>query len=395
MKVLLELFSGIGGFAKGLADSGHVFEKHYFSEVDKHAVANYKYNFPNAEHLGSVTTISGANLRPDIITFGSPCQDFSLAGLRAGLGGERSSLISHAIRLIGELRPSVFVWENVKGVFSSNDGADFWAIVAAFANIGGYECEWQLLNTSWFLPQNRERIYLVGHLAERSRARIFPISEADRIHNQEHGAESGQIASTLNAGDNKSWVGNFIHYGSSQDQKISRLDGHSQTLNAGHYNVPKIVASRGRNPENKSARIAGQNNVQTLEERNDQNTNCLTSVQKDNLVSMKLGRSAEFTRQNKSGLAYAIDTEGKDGFMLDNSIRRLTEIECERLQGYPDNWTEFGIYEKMVWLNKKEGTFKIVEGKERIPKTQRYKMIGNAVSTPVVKIIGTRLKKTA
>ena len=122
----------------------------------------------------------GAITRPNIITFGSPCQDFSVAGKRTGLEGQRSSLIGEAIRLITECRPDIFIWENVKGVFSSNDGEDFWAVVQAFTNIGGYRLEWQLLNTAWFLPQNRERIYLIGHLAETGgRFKVFPIGEGD------------------------------------------------------------------------------------------------------------------------------------------------------------------------------------------------------------------------
>ncbi len=168
MKIItLDLFSGIGGFSKGVQEAGFEIEKHYFSEIDTHAIANYKYNFPNAKHIGSVTNVRGTDIeRPNIITFGSPCQDFSLAGKRTGMDGQRSSLISEAIRLISECRPDFFIWENVKGAFSSNNSRDFWAIIQAFANIGGYRLEWQLLNTSWVLPQNRERIYLVGHLAE-------------------------------------------------------------------------------------------------------------------------------------------------------------------------------------------------------------------------------------
>ena len=112
-------------------------------------------------------------------TFGSPCQDFSLAGKRKGLKGGKSSLIEYAITLVARVRPSVFIWENVKGAFSSNSGADFWAIIQAFAYIGDYRLEWQLLNTSWVLPQNRERIYLIGHLAGRSEPGVFPIEEND------------------------------------------------------------------------------------------------------------------------------------------------------------------------------------------------------------------------
>ena len=145
---LLDLFSGIGGFARGFEQAGYEFTEHYFSEIDKHAIANYKYNFPNAKYIGSVTDIrSGSFRRIDIITFGSPYQDFSLAGKRQGLSGQKSSLIKEAIRLIADIRPNIFIWENVKGAFSSNAGADFTAILQTFANIGGYNIEWQLLNT--------------------------------------------------------------------------------------------------------------------------------------------------------------------------------------------------------------------------------------------------------
>ena len=100
------------------------------------------------------------------------------------MAGGRSSLITEAIRLIKECRPHFFIWENVKGTFSSNNGADFWAIIKAFANIGDYRFEWQLLNTKWFLPQNRERIYLVGYLGEGSGGQIFPIGENNRQINE-------------------------------------------------------------------------------------------------------------------------------------------------------------------------------------------------------------------
>ena len=192
--VLLDLFSGAGGFHMGLERAGFTFRKVYFSEIDKHAIANYKYNFPNAEYIGSVTDVRGGDLgRVDIITFGSPCQDFSLAGKRTGMEGERSVLITEAIRLISECRPSVFIWENVKGVFSSNGGADFWAILAAFANIGGYRLEWQLLNTSWVLPQNRERIYLVGHLAGGSEPGVFPFRDSDSVFDKGRREKRGGV----------------------------------------------------------------------------------------------------------------------------------------------------------------------------------------------------------
>lgn len=283
---IIELFSGIGGFAKGFEEAGYHFDEHYFSEIDKHAIANYKYNFPNAKYIGSVTDIPNGNFTGiDLITFGSPCQDFSLAGQRKGLNGDRSSLIKEAIRLITDIRPVFFIWENVKGAFSSNAGADFTAILQEFANIGGgYRLEWQLLNTKWFLPQNRERIYLVGHLAttERSFRPIFPIGENDEV---------------------------FIRKTRQESRKSSSKQiAYSRTINSRIH---------------------------------------------------KMGSDDTYIRTN-----------GK--------LRRLTEIECERLQGFPDNWTKYGDFNGEI---------------KEISATQRYKMIGNAVSIPVVKEIAKRLKQ--
>ena len=176
---ILDLFSGIGGFKLGFEKNGYECMS-YFSEIDKHAIAVYKNNFKNSKYVGSVTDVRGEQLpKIDVITFGSPCQDFSLAGKRKGMGGERSSLILEAIRLINECRPRVFIWENVKGTFSSNDGEDFAAILQAFTDIGGYRLEWQLCNTSWFLPQNRERIYLVGYSTKPKGdwSGVFPIQK--------------------------------------------------------------------------------------------------------------------------------------------------------------------------------------------------------------------------
>ena len=331
MKInILELFSGIGGFSKGFENAGFKIENHYFSEIDKHAIANYKYNFPNAKYIGSVTDISGRDFeRIDIITFGSPCQDFSIAGKREGMDGKRSVLILEAIRLVTELRPPVFIWENVKGAFSSNSGADFWGILQAFANIGGYRLEWQLLNTKWFLPQNRERIYLVGHLAgsERSFGNVFPISESSRmdsgtIEDSKKRHPNNRAALTQQARQYASWNGDFVKV-KSANKKGFEIAHDGDSINAKHIDSE---TRRGR---------VGKSVAQTLETQNKQ------------LVFIK------------------------------SNIRSLTEIECERLQGFPDDWTKFGIYDGLV---------------KEIPKTQRYKMLGNAVTVKVVEEIAKRLR---
>ena len=272
---IIDLFSGIGGFSLGFQRAGYQFTEHYFSEIDKHAIANYKHNFPHAKYIGDITTLHRGDFTDiDIITFGSPCVDFSTAGRREGLKGAKSSLIQHAIALIADIRPSIFIWENVKGAFSSNAGADFWAIIQTLANIGGYRLEFQLLNTSWILPQNRERIYLIGHLAGRSIPRVFPIGEVTK----------------------------------DSCKKTRNIYDYSRTILRGY--------------------------------------------------------------KNSSSTGSFIKTKS-------NKIRYLTEIECERLQGFPDNWTQYGNYDGVI---------------KPIAKTQRYKLIGNAVTVDIVELIAKRLK---
>jgi len=227
---LLDLFSGIGGFHLGLEQAGFEFDWVGFSEIDKYAKQTYKKNFPNSKDLGDVRAIRHQDLpQIDVITFGSPCQDFSIAGKRAGLDGSRSSLIGEAIRLIADCKPHFFIWENVKGTFSSNNGADFWAIIQAFTDIGGYRLEWQLLNTRWFLPQNRERIYLVGYLGEGSRSKIFPIGEDGETHNgSKEGAESKtELCTTISTREGGRKENNFVIV----DKKLTKKNNQHYAAN--------------------------------------------------------------------------------------------------------------------------------------------------------------------
>ena len=323
---IIDLFSGIGGFSLGFQRAGYQFTEHYFSEIDKHAIANYKHNFPHAKYIGDITTLHGGDFRDiDIITFGSPCVDFSLAGRRAGLKGAKSSLIEYAIALIAHIRPGIFIWENVKGAFSSNAGADFWAIIQAFANIGGYRLEFQLLNTKWLLPQNRERIYLIGHLAGRSQPGVFPITEDDCAPRKEKTYQfQAKLSGTLKANGNINADDTYII-----PKTASTLTGggHSGGLHSDMTIIRQLPRGKNKGADLKICPTISSN-----------------AFQENNLL------------------------EG---------VRRLTEIECERLQGFPDNWTQYGDY---------NGTIK------SIARTQRYKLIGNAVTVDIVELIAKRLK---
>ena len=319
----LDLFSGIGGFHLGFEKAGYKVNS-FFSEIDKHAIAVYKQQFKNSTYVGSVANLRGADLpRIDLITFGSPCQDFSLSGGRKGLGGVRSSLILEAIRLIRECRPRVFVWENVKGTFSSNSGEDFAAILQAFTNIGGYRLEWQLLNTSWFLPQNRERIYLVGYSTTTGGdwRGVFPVGEDGGATDElpRHNPRANTITTRYTGNANGSFIGEHQQPAQEVKQIGARLDSNGGTQ----------------------------------------------PYQQDRVY-------------DADGIVPALN-RGKSDLIIKNNyrIRRLTPIECERLQGFPDNHTAFGNYDGQV---------------KPMSNTQRYKQCGNAVTVDVVQAVAEQCK---
>jgi DNA (cytosine-5)-methyltransferase 1 len=157
----LDLFSGYGGFTIACDELG--IETIGFSEVEKHAIAVLKYRFPNIKNYGDITKLKWNQLPDfDLLTGGSPCQDFSIAGKRQGLEGARSSLAWEFIRGLRIKKPRYFLWENVKGVMSSRSGWDFANLISAFSE-SGYALWWQVLNAKDFgVPQNRERIFVLG-----------------------------------------------------------------------------------------------------------------------------------------------------------------------------------------------------------------------------------------
>lgn len=206
----LDLFAGIGGFRRGMELAGH--KCIGFCEFDKYAAASYismhlitedqrdylrtldlkkrqkeilKDEYRNGEWFADdIRKVTADNIpKADCWCFGAPCQDFSVAGKRAGLDGDRSSLIKEVFRIIrqtrNEDRPEWLIYENVKGMLSSNRGGDYLAILMEMDELG-YDCEWQIFNSKDFgVPQNRERVYTLGHFRERGSRKIFPLSSPD------------------------------------------------------------------------------------------------------------------------------------------------------------------------------------------------------------------------
>ncbi len=174
----IDMFAGMGTIRMGFEKAG--WECVSAIEFDPHKRKIYEVIFGHEPEFSDITAVRGPDLPyADCWCFGAPCQDFSVAGLRAGLDGERSGLVREVFRLVREKapadRPEWLLYENVKGMLSSNSGWDFAAIQAEMGQCG-YDVEWCLLNSKDFgVPQNRERVYTLGHLRARGSRKVFPI----------------------------------------------------------------------------------------------------------------------------------------------------------------------------------------------------------------------------
>lgn len=286
------LFAGIEGFGKGLEDTGG-FETVWQVEQEPFCLSVLESRFPNAQRFTDVRTVGKHNLPTvDIITAGVPCQDVSVAGKRAGLSGERTGLFYEFARILQELRPSWFVFENVPGIFSSNNGRDFAEVLRVLMVECGYGVSWRVLNSQYFgVAQRRRRVFIVGSLGRPCPPEIlFEFSSG--VRNSEASKETREgIAAPLTHGSGV--TGNAP--GRRREDDIN------------------IVVSRDSVPK-----TAG---------------GCVTDLT-DNLQPVG-ALEAGFGCRGYSG-----DDAAQGKYVPDQmAVRRLTPTECERLQGFPDGWT--------------------------------------------------------
>ena len=385
---MLDLFSGIGGFHKGFEQAGYEFDWVGFSEIDKYASAVYRHRFPKAVELGDITTIQPGRDLPDhidIICGGFPCQSFSMAGKRKGFDDTRGTLFFEIARLLRHYRDAkspidYFLLENVKGLLSHDNGRTFATIYGVLSDLG-YTVEFQLLNTRWWLPQNRERIYLVGYIGDRSGQSVFPIGEVDQLHKQ-HNFQTSEKHSKKK-GNKK----NNQHYAANLSG-----GGHS---GGNHSDMDLIKIADYRNDE--GLRIRKDGNSPTLMTVKHSETEpsmmpplLIPEATKKGYAEAEEGDSINLSVPNSKtrrgrvgkGEAQTLDT-GMQQYTIqpvltpNRAIRRLTPVECCRLQGFPDDWNEFGEFDgKVVPMSD----------------TQRYKQCGNAVTVNVVQAVAERIK---
>lgn len=236
----LDLFAGIGGFRLGLESAGH--ECVGFCEIDKFARASYKaiHNTEGEFEFHDITQVSDEDWRKfrgtvDIICGGFPCQAFSIAGKRKGFLDEtRGTLFFEIARAAKEIKPPLLFIENVKGLLSHDKGRTFRTILSTLDELG-YDAEWQILNSKDYgVPQNRERVYIIGHLRGECRRQVFPIFGKNGTTNQANIKQIGNIKNSTSFGGNQ------------QTGRVYDIDGISPTLNTmqGGGREPKILIDK-------------------------------------------------------------------------------------------------------------------------------------------------------
>ena len=267
----------------------------FFSDIEKFPVAVLQHHYPDVPCHGDFTTIKDDEYGPiDLLVGGTPCQSFSVAGLRGGMDDERGNLALEFIRLAQRKRPQWLVWENVPGVLSSNGGRDFGSFLGALAEIG-YGFAYRVLDAQYFgVAQRRRRVFVVGYLGDWRRAAAVLFERESLSGNPAPSREEGE--------------------------KVA----------------PATEVSSGSDPEL----------MATLCAKDNEKWGCNQWVNEGKAIV--------------SGL----------------SVRRLTPTECERLQGFPDGFTQ------IPWRNKPA---------ENCPDGPRYKALGNSMAVPVMRWIGERI----
>lgn len=429
----LDLFAGIGGFRLGLEQAGH--ECVGFCEIDKFARHSYKaiHNTEGEREYHDITTVSNEEWRTlrgtvELICGGFPCQAFSIAGKRKGFLDEtRGTLFFEIARAAEQIKPRTLFLENVRGLLSHDKGRTFRTIISTLNELG-YDAEWQILNSKNFgVPQNRERVFIIGHLRGGSGREVFPItrenSGAIDVVNKESGMprETNRVYSseglsptlnTMQGGGREPKIAIKIKEATKQGYAIAEQ---GDSIN---FFLPNSKTRRGR---------VGKQVAQTL----DTSCNQAVIVQKprgynkggehevaptlssnswheNNLL--KLGglytnASENHQRGVLPGLSRTLKSQNHDAGIFDGiRIRKLTPRECWRLQGFPD-WAfdkaTFGhvipsiLKARLVRRTMTQKEWKLyqrITRHQQMSNSQLYKQAGNSVTVPVIYEIARRFE---
>lgn len=350
-KTFIEMFCGIGGFRLGLERSG--WKCLWANDVDKYACKIYRKNFGGGELVdGDIRKIDPDDI-PDhtILTAGFPCQSFSVAGRRKGFEDTRGTLFFDIARVIEAKRPPLLLLENVKGLLSAQRGYCFARILQTLDELG-YNVLWRVLNSKHFgVPQNRERVFIIGCLGEERFRKILSVG----LEGEENHRPSRKKGSVM------------IYDGHHQrfTDELGTLTGRENRRGT-YWAV--VVNDNGILRERDTVTCIDSNYWKGMDSHMTRSMiahGCVFDdvlAIKGDLISYKNPHRQKGISREMFALRGAVQHGIADISRL--KIRRLTPVECERLQGFPDGWTE-GISD-----------------------TQRYRLLGNAVTVNVIEYLG-------
>ncbi|HLL74841.1 MAG TPA: DNA (cytosine-5-)-methyltransferase [Pyrinomonadaceae bacterium] len=424
------MFAGVGGFDLGFERAG--MRGLWQVEIEADCRSVLARHFPKARRFDDVTNVEVSQLEPvDVVCFGFPCQDLSVAGERAGLGGERSGLWFEALRIVAGLEPRWVVVENVPGLLSSwspvepppdaveggewevEEVSDFETVLAGLTEIG-YRVAWRVFDAQFDgVAQRRRRVFLVGSLGDGSCAEILFERESVPWNPPTRGEARPGVAADAQGGiggDGEPYTFDW-QAGSSGDTSfrgkarswLEDKPGRTRSLTANRtLAVCNSIDTFAGGPDDNAAQsghIVAANNfgerdvetsLSTSNERMDGDTEtfvvapCLRSNQHNNSDPAMEAQMLVGWHENKSGQLTPTDTakalrSGASHSYQGVGVRRLTPRECERLQGFPDDFTAWGVNEKGERVSMSDSA--------------RYRQLGNAVCVNVAKWIGDRIVK--
>lgn len=348
----ISLFAGIGGFDLGFERAG--MECVAQVERDTAATGALAHHWPGVARFDDVCTFGKDSINGpvDLICGGFPCQDLSVAGRRAGLAGERSGLWFEFARIVGEVRPQWVVIENVPGLLSSNGGRDFAVILHGLGQFG-YLSAWRILDAQYFgVAQRRRRVFVVASLGDGRAVQILFESDSVRGDSAPRREEGQGIAGTL---ESRARTGGY--------------DPGAHGAASGHLIANTLLGKSGHRYEPTSETLAAGTLHSGFAHRD-------ASCANNNHVVAFHHRASASQTMNPSEISPSLDKSKEPAAMTAAGVRRLMPVECERLQGFPDDWTRYAIVNGVA--------------KEQSD-SARYRQTGNAVAVPVAEWIGHRI----
>ena len=380
-----------------------------YAEIETFPSAVLSHHYPNVPNLGDITKYKewNTNGTVELLVGGTPCQAFSVAGLRKGLEDPRGNLTLVYTGILDRFKPKWFVWENVPGVLSSSGGRDFGSFLGAVAELG-YGFSYRVLDAQYFgVPQRRRRVFVVGCLGDwvsaskvlfepdclsrdieesrKTRERTATDTEKSvgsniETFNRQSHSQFGvdPLASTVKARDHKQFTDLVVYETHPADSRVREMGDICQTVTSrwgtGGGNVP--IALQDISGRDKAQNGRGWNDEGLMYTLDAAATQGVAYSIREDAIAGNFSATPLAVTPALQALRPSVQSHHAQTFIAQKmAVRRLTPVECERLQGFPDNYTN------IPW-----------RGKPESPDSLRYKAMGNSMAVPCMKWIGERIE---